>query len=142
MNTTPTMLTMLTLLLPAPAALADPPLATLAVAAAAPAIMIPAHTAVLMKRELDNQALFLHVDSAPERHPDVSVDAYVPLHSTDQPELFNAAFLEAVDEARARKRLGWNDAVVILSYSAFTAMQAADLLREHGYTLRFAVTSP
>ena len=141
MKTTHAIVTLLAFTLPATAA--EPAGASLTrIAASAPAIMIPPHTAVLMKRELDGYALFVDVDSAPDRSDGLQVDALVPLLATDAPEQFNAAFLEEVDRALAAKRLRWTDGVVLVSRSAFTAMQAAELLREHGYGLVFAVTSP
>ena len=86
MKTTAAMLTTLALTVP----LASPAAESLqAVAAGAPAIMIPVHTALLMKQELDNHALFVDVDSAPDRLASLRVDALVPLHAADAPESFN-----------------------------------------------------
>lgn len=113
-----------------------------AVAASAPAIMIPAHTAAMMKRELDRQALFVDVDPAADTGSTLRIDAHVPLHVYDAPETFDASFLGRMDEARSAKRLRFTDGVVLVSRSTRTALQAAELLKEHGYTLLFAVTAP
>jgi hypothetical protein len=108
----------------------------------APAIMIPAHTAVIMKHELDQYALFVDVDAAPDTHATLRVDAHVPLHVYDAPETFDQTFLGRMDEALRAKRLGFDDGVVVVSRSASTALEATQLLREHGYTFLFAVTAP
>lgn len=112
-----------------------------AVAASAPAIMIPAHTAAMMKRELDRHALFVDVDPF-DTGSTLRIDAHVPLHVYDAPETFDASFLGRMDAARAAKRLRFTDGVVLVSRSTRTALQAAELLKEHGYTLLFAVTAP
>lgn len=113
-----------------------------AIAASAPAIMIPSHTAARMKQELDQHALFVDVDATADTGSTLSVDAHVPLHVYDAPETFDASFLGRMDEARAAKRLRFTDGVVLVSRSARTALEAAELLKEHGYTLLFAVTAP
>jgi hypothetical protein len=107
----------------------------------APAIMIPAHTATLMKRELDQYALFVDVDAAPDTQSTLRVDAHVPLLVYDAPETFDQTFLGRMDEALRAKRLRFTDGVVLVSSSPRTALEAAELMREHGYGLVFAVTS-
>ena len=47
-----------------------------------------------------------------------------------------------MDAALREKGLRFADGVVLVSRSTLTALQAAELLREHGYGLVFAVTSP
>ena len=108
----------------------------------APALLIPAHTAALMKRELDHYALFVDVDAFPDPLSTLRVDVHVPLLVYDAPETFDQTFLGRMDEARRAKRLRFTDGVVLVSRSPRTALQAAELLREHGYGLLFAVTSP
>jgi hypothetical protein len=113
-----------------------------AVAANAPAIMIAAHTAARMKQELDHHALFVDVDSTAGSGATLRVDAHVPLHVYDAPETYDDTFMGRIDAARAAKRLRFTDGVVVVSRSARTALEAAELMREHGYALVFAVTSP
>ena len=121
---------------------APPPDAVLAVAASAPAIMISAHTALRMKRELDTHALFLDVDAWANAGSTLRIDAHVPLQRYDAPETYHDSFLGGVDQALAAKGLAYTDGVVIVSRSPRTALEAAELMKEHGYTLLFAVTAP
>ena len=143
MRTTPMLLAALFAATPAAAAPTAHVIAPLrAVAESAPAIMISRHTAVRMKQELYGYALFVDVDAPANAHSRVNVDAHVPLHVYDAPETFDAAFIGRMDEALKAKRLRFDDGVVVVSASARTALEAAELMREHGYTLVFAVTNP
>ena len=143
MKAAPLLLATLALALPAVAASAagaDPPLR--AIAENAPALLIPAHTATVMKRELDQYALFVDVDAWANAGSTLRIDAHVPLQRYDAPETYNDSFLGGVDQALARKGLSFTDGVVLVSRSPRTALEAAELMKEHGYTLLFAVTAP
>ena len=143
MRTAPMLLATLFAAIPAdaaPTAQAYTPLR--AVAESAPAIMISKHTANRMKQELDGYALFVDVDAPANAAPTVPTDAQIPLHVYNAPETFDEAFVARVDDALRAKRLRFDDGVVVVSSSARTALQAAELMREHGYTLVFAVTTP
>jgi len=143
MRTAPMLLTALFVATPADAApTAHMPTPLRAVAESAPVIMISRHTAIRMKQELDRYALFVDVDAPANVDSTVRVDAHVPLHVYDAPETFDAGFIGRMDEALRAKRLRFDDGVVLVSGSARTALEAAELMREHGYTLVFAVTIP
>ena len=143
MRITPMLLASFFLAAPAQAGPTEHPPAPLrAVAENAPAIMIAAHIATRMKRDLDNYALFIDVDAAANTASTVHVDAHVPLNVYDAPETYDAGFLGKLDEARRAKGLRFDDGVVVVSRSARTALEASELMREHGYTLVFAVTTP
>src|SRR6185295_16158563 len=91
-----------------------------AVAENAPAIMIAAHTARLMKQDLDGYALFVDVDPAAGSGATLRVDAHVPLHVYDAPETFDQTFLGRMDEALRAKHLKFSDGVVLVSRSPRT----------------------
>ena len=143
MKAAPLLLAMLAISVPALAASTagvDPSLR--AIVENAPALLIPAHTAALMKHELDQYALFVDVDASPDPLSTLRVDAHVPFFVYDAPETFDQTFLGRMDAALRAKRLRFVDGVVLVSRSASTALKAAELMREHGYGLVFAVTSP
>ena len=142
MKATRMLIAMLALSMPAAAApSAGTPQPLRVIAENAPALLIPTHTAMLMKHELDQYALFVDVDAAPDPLSTLRVDAHVPLLVYDAPETFDQTFLGRMDEALRAKRLRFTDGVVLVSRSPRTALQAAELMREHGYALVFAVTS-
>ena len=126
----------------ASAATEAPPRALRQVAENAPAIMIPAHTANLMKQELDRHVLFVEIDPFTDRASTLRLDAHVPYLTMLAPASFSEGFVGRMDQALMDKGLRWTDGVVLVSRSPFTAMQAAELLREHGYALLFVVTFP